>query len=223
MSEQELRQKLFWLIGIRLAIGTLLLGSAILVQISVPTVQPAVPFYYLIGLIYALSIVWALSLRFVHRRRWLLDLQLAGDALIVSAFIYVTGGVTSYFSSLYVLPIIAASIFQLRHGGLLVAVLSTIIYAALVAAQYMGAYGLLPDWWATPSGALPAGSFAQFTVAINVFGFFAVAVLSGSLAESLRHAGARLERASSEIADLQAFSRRSSAGRSPRCWGSRPT
>ena len=41
--------------------------------------------------------------------RWLVDLQLGGDALIVSAFIYFTGGVTSYFTSLYVLPIIAAS------------------------------------------------------------------------------------------------------------------
>ena len=38
-----------------------------------------------------------------------------------------------------------------------------------------------------------------------MFGFFAVAVLSGSLAEGLRSAGARLEQASTEIADLQAF------------------
>jgi two-component system sensor histidine kinase PilS (NtrC family) len=38
-----------------------------------------------------------------------------------------------------------------------------------------------------------------------MFGFFAVALLSGSLANSLRSAGARLEAASSEIADLQAL------------------
>ena len=206
MSEQELRRRLFWLIAIRLAIGTALLGSAILWQINVPSARPAEPFfYYLIGLIYALSIVWALSVRFVYRHRWLVDLQLAGDALIVSAFIYITGGVTSYFSSLYVLPIIAASMFQFRRGALLVAVLNTVIYGGLMAAQYMGPYGLMPDWWAEAPGTLPPLAFAQYTVAINVFGFFAVAVLSGSLAESLRHAGARLERASHEIADLQAF------------------
>ena len=35
--------------------------------------------------------------------------------------------------------------------------------------------------------------------------FFAVALLSGSLADSLRSAGVRLEAASSEIADLQAL------------------
>ena len=37
------------------------------------------------------------------------------------------------------------------------------------------------------------------------FGFFAVALLSGSLADSLQSAGARLEQASDEIADLQAL------------------
>src|SRR5205085_1370111 len=46
---------------------------------------------------------------------------------------------------------------------------------------------------------------AQYTVALNVFGFFAVALLSGSLANSLRTADARLELASTEIADLQAL------------------
>jgi hypothetical protein len=36
MPEHELRRKLYWLIGIRLAVGTVLLGSAILVQINTP-------------------------------------------------------------------------------------------------------------------------------------------------------------------------------------------
>jgi two-component system sensor histidine kinase PilS (NtrC family) len=42
-------------------------------------------------------------------------------------------------------------------------------------------------------------------VAINLFGFFAVAMLAGSLAEGVRSAGASLERASNQIADLRAF------------------
>ncbi len=42
-------------------------------------------------------------------------------------------------------------------------------------------------------------------MAINLSGFFAVALLAGSLAESLRSAGARLEYASHEIRDLRKF------------------
>jgi two-component system sensor histidine kinase PilS (NtrC family) len=205
MTEQQLRRKVAWLIGIRVAMGTVLLGSAILVQISTPGALPADPFYLLIVLMYTLNIVYLLTRRFVYHHRWLVDVQLAGDALIISAFIYVTGGVTSYFSSLYVLPIIAASIFQNRRGGWMVAVLSTLIYCSLVAAQYMQANGLLDQSWAPSVAVLPTFKVAQYTVATNVSGFFAVAMLSGSLAESLRHAGARLERASNEIADLQAF------------------
>jgi two-component system sensor histidine kinase PilS (NtrC family) len=46
---------------------------------------------------------------------------------------------------------------------------------------------------------------AVYTSGYYVFLFFAIAFLSGSLADRLQHAGMRLERASTEIADLQAF------------------
>jgi hypothetical protein len=41
-------------------------------------------------------------------------------------------------------------------------------------------------------------------VALNLFGFFAVALLSGSMAEGARSARVRLDRASTELADLLA-------------------
>src|SRR5207253_1543287 len=84
--------------------------------------------------------------------------------------------------------------------------LSTLLYAGLVFVEYLGGTGLLANHWlAAPSVVLPPRSVAQYTVALNVFGFFAVALLSGSLAEGLRSAGARLEQASTEIAGLQAL------------------
>ena len=49
---------------------------------------------------------------------------------------HLTGGVTSYFASLYTLPIIAASTVQSWRGGLMVGALSSLMYAALVVAQY---------------------------------------------------------------------------------------
>jgi two-component system sensor histidine kinase PilS (NtrC family) len=207
MSAPELRRKVAWLIGVRAIVSTILLGSATFARITGPSSFAVDPFFFLIGITYALTIVWALSLRLVDRHRWLLDLQLAGDALIVSAFIYVTGGVTSYFVSLYVLPIVAASTVQFRRGGLMVATLSAILYTGIVVAQYLMASGFLVAYpsLVNQSVILPSRSFAQFTIALNLFGFFAVAYLSGSLANSLRSAGARLAQASTEIADLQAL------------------
>ena len=206
MTDGGLRKNLAWLIAIRAIIGTILLGSAVVVQITAPGSFPVNPFFFLIGLTYGLTIIYGLTLRFVDRYRWLIDLQLAGDALIVSAFIYFTGGITSYFTSLYVLPVIAAGAIQFRRGGLMAATLSTVLYVGLVIAQYLAASGYRTDpWLAAATLTLPPSSVARYTVALNVFGFFAVALLSGSLADSLRSAGARLEEASTEIADLQAL------------------
>src|SRR5438876_11597192 len=206
MAENGIRRKVAWLILIRAAISTILLGSATFVQLTRPGLFPGNPFFSLIGLTFALTITYALTLRFAERNRWLIDLQLAGDALVVSAFIYFTGGIASYFSSLYVLPIVAASTMQFRRGGILVATFSAVLYSGLVLWQYLAASGLLHNsWLAAASIALPQRTTAQYIVALNVFGFFAVALLSGSLAEGMRSAGAQLEEASSTIADLQAL------------------
>ena len=198
-----LRRKLLWLIGGRAAVMTVLLGSAILIQSKAPGAFPIDPFFFLISLTYGLTALWALTLRFVDAHPWLIDVQLACDAVIVSAIVHVTGGVASYFSSLYALPIIAASTVQSWRGGLMVAVLSSLMYAGLVVGQYQGA-SVLPVIVAPD--ALPPLRVAVFTVGLNVFGFMAMAGLSGYLAEGLRRTGEQLEETSSQLADLQAFS-----------------
>ena len=202
----NLRSRLSTLIAVRVVVSTVLLGSAILVQLSRPGSFPVEPFFLLIGLTYALSVIYLGSLRYVDRYPWIADAQLGADAILVSAFIEVTGGITSYFSSLYLLPIMAASTVRFRRGALQVATLSAVLYLALVVAQYVEPTAFFPaSWQALGRLELPSQRFAQYTVAINLFGFFAVALLSGSLADSVRSAGARLEKASTQIADLRAF------------------
>ncbi|MBI2828157.1 MAG: PAS domain-containing protein [Acidobacteria bacterium] len=198
----DLRSRLSTLIAVRVVVSTLLLGSAILIQLNRPGAFPIDPFFFLIGLTYALSVVYLATLRFVNRYPWLADAQLGADALLVSGFIGLTGGIVSYFSSLYFLPIIAASTIRLRRGALQVAALSALLYLALVSAQYLA---IFPDWLGGRFLELPARRVAEYTMAINVFGFVAVALLSGSLAERLRSADARLVDASHEIEDLRAF------------------
>ncbi len=113
------------------------MGSAILIQISRPGAFPVDPFFALIGLTYAVSVFYLATLRFAEGHLWLVDLQFGVDALLVSAFIHVTGGITSNFSSLYLLPIIAASMIRYRRVAVQLAALSAIMYLALVAVQYV--------------------------------------------------------------------------------------
>ena len=193
------------LIAIRVGISTLLLGSAVFVQITAPGTFPGEPLFLLIGLSYGLNILWTLTLKWTERFRGIVDVQLACDALTVTGFIAVTGGITSYFAALYVLPIAAASSVQFRRGGMMIATLSALLYVGIVLVQYYGLAPLLGYRFLSNESILPPPRIVAYTTGLNVFLFFSIAFLSGSLADRLQRAGARLERASSEIADLQAF------------------
>jgi two-component system sensor histidine kinase PilS (NtrC family) len=200
----NLRRRLSTLIAVRVVLVTVLFGSAILIQISRPGAFPIDPYFALIGLTYALSVFYLATLRFAESHLWLADLQFGADALLVSAFIHVTGGIASNYSTLYLLPIIAAAIIRYRRVATQVAVLSAALYLAIVVAQY-GDFDVPLARRFSPVVELPTLRVAQYTVVINLGGFLAVAFLAGSLANSLRSAGARLEDASLVIRDLRAY------------------
>jgi hypothetical protein len=104
--------------------------------------------------------------------------QLGCDAVIVSAIVLLTGGVASYASTLYTPADHRGQRHPVAAGGVMVGVLSAVLYAGLVLMQYTGG-GLLPM---VGYPLLPPRD-ALFTVGLNVFGFLGVALLSGSLAE----------------------------------------
>src|SRR6476661_8569294 len=174
--ETDLRRRIGWLIVVRAIIGTLLLGGATVAQITAPGSFAVHPFFWLIAITYALTIVWASTLPYVERARWTIDAQLGCDAVIVSAFIFLTGGVTSFFPLLFALPIIAASVIQFRRGGLMVATLSAVLYMGIVLTQYVPSGLALNAWLVSDAAVLPSPAAAQYVVALNLFGFFAVAL-----------------------------------------------
>lgn len=193
-------------VALRLAAATVLLGAALVVQLRTPGDLGPSPFFVLIALVYGVSLVFIASLRFVDRFPWLTDIHFAIDVVLVTACVALTGGITSLFTTLYVLPIVAASTIQFRRGALQLAAFGSLLFGGVVLAQYLQATGNLGAVFGlTFGGPLPSLSVAQFTVGLNVFGLFAVAFLSGSLAERVRRADVRLEQASEELADLQFF------------------
>jgi two-component system sensor histidine kinase PilS (NtrC family) len=88
---------------------------------------------------------------------------------------------------------------------MMIATLSTLLYIGIVLAQMFDLADLLGFTFLAQDGVLPPRRIVAYTTGLNVFLFFSIAFLSGSLADRLQRAGVRLERASSEIADLQAF------------------
>jgi len=207
MSDPAVHRRTVLLMIWRLVITTILLGSAAAIQINAEAAAQPDPLYFLIACTYALSAVYALSLRLTARAHWLIEVQLALDALTVAGFVWVTGGILSYFSFLYALPIMAASAVAFRRGALRIAALSMVLYAVTTAMQY--AQAPVQPWsvWEPDLPLLlPHGLVAEYTVAVHLLGFLAVGLLTGSLAERVRAADERLADASTAIANLKAYS-----------------
>ena len=179
--DRTLRRRLAVHIAVRLLVATVLLGAAAIVSLRNPGALPINPFFFLVGLTFAVSLGFIGSLRFVDRLPWLTDVHFAIDSIVVSAAVMITGGVESLFAILYMLPIVAASSVQFRRGGLQIAGLSTILFIGVVVTQYLGANGYLQvPLDGLVKNDLPPVNVAQYVVALNAFGLFAVAFLSGS-------------------------------------------
>ena len=137
-----------------------------------------------------------------------LTLQFLADALVVLAVVWSTGGLLSAYTPLMLLPVLAASVLGGRRAGMRAAgVLGTGV-VALSAVQY----GWLPAPTALRDplqvALLPPLPLAAYTLAANVGGFVATALLVGHLSESLSRTGADLARATTSLADLTTLSQR---------------
>jgi two-component system sensor histidine kinase PilS (NtrC family) len=197
---------LVWLMVLRVVVVTALLGSAVVTEVLARPSEPGEPLYLLIALTYLLTLLYALAWPFTaaHRRE-LAYAQVLGDLLIVTGIVHSTGGIESNFSFLYVISIISASIILFGRGGLLAATVASVLYGALVQALYLGAIRAYPAA-AQPTAVVLPSQVVAYTIFLNVFAFYTVALLTSYLSESLRLAGRKLEEASDSLADLEAFS-----------------
>ena len=202
-AESELGRQLKWLMTFRVVVTTTLLVCAFVIELLFRPLLPLWPFYVLAIGAYLLTLAYAGALRAFPGPRAQAYVQLAGDAAIVTGFVYFTGGVQSPFSFLYLPGIVAACILLLRRGGFAIAACSWAMYSALVLLLQRGA---LP-----PS---PQGLFAEsvvpsvrvlYALLAHLVSFLALAYLASHLTESLRRTGHELAMRQDDLAQLRAF------------------
>ncbi|HSL17608.1 MAG TPA: ATP-binding protein [Methylomirabilota bacterium] len=179
-----------WLLGLRLVVISTLFLGVLLIQVNTHLILPLRTFYGLILLSYGLSLVYLT----LHARRLSPRLQaavqLTGDLVVVTGFVYATGGVYSPFSFLYLTVIVVAAA-MLRGGGFIFAGLSAIAYGIQANLMFFGLLPLPLDFEGAPM--VPAPSRVLYQILIHVVGFILVALLVSYLTESLRKAHSRLE------------------------------
>lgn len=197
-----LRVRLFWLMGLRLVVVTLLLGLSILIHVGRGDLTNT--FFALIAFTYAVTIVYATVLRYLRTERALVRMavvQVGLDLLLETILVARSGGVESPFPVLYMMTVALTSFMLKRRGGLITAGLAAILFGLVVVAQL---YGLpVPGRGIPPSRVTVPETL--YTFGVNTLGLLVVGFLSGTLAEQLRRAGLSLEEKAQGLQRLQVF------------------
>ena len=173
------KSKIRWLMILRVIILTILLGSISIVQIKRVSISFN-PFYVLIALTYMLTILYAVLFHYMNNLNVLAYIQLVADVLIEACLIYLTGGIESTFSFMFIITIITASIVLSRRGSLVIASMSSILYGLLLDLQYFGIISF-PSSQALITTHLNS-SYVFYTIFVNICAFYLIAFLSGYLA-----------------------------------------
>jgi len=190
--------------GLRLTVATVILIVSILLQMREGEGFFSTPMrglYLFAGLAYLLAIVYAVFERRVRDKVRFAIVQIAGDLVLLSGIVLITGGAASPFIILYFLIIIGAGILFYRAGSMIAAAASAVLFGIAVAAPLVQRLAVFidPDGTTLAMGRAAVG----YRHLLAVFSFFLVAFLASHLSESLRRVGEELSHASASLADLE--------------------
>jgi two-component system, NtrC family, sensor histidine kinase PilS len=146
---------------------------------------------------FALTLAYALLLRFSESFRAQAYLQMFGDILLVTALVYSTGTTASPLTALYLVVIFMMSCLVSRRGTFILTALACACYLLLVYVAYH-----------RNPAALDGHQALQSAIGFYIFAFFAVAFLGSQFNERLSRTDETLALAHRSLDDLRAFSER---------------
>jgi signal transduction histidine kinase len=188
------RKDILWLILLRLIIVTTLVVSAVVIQYSTSTFLSTL-FYYLIIFAYILSVVYILLYLWGKHQTFQVCLQIFFDLLLITSFVYFSGGLKGSFYFLYVFEIIAASIVLSKRAAYLTAALSGVFFGVLVNGMHLG---FIPYFGSDQPTELSPGLVVN-NIVISWSVFFLVAFLMNYMTEGLRRTAEKLRLAQREL------------------------
>lgn len=182
------------LIILRLVLVSLAIGAAIFFMPGEAFYSPFLQAFLLT--VYVLSALYIVLWRYA-RPALAYNVQFYADLVLLSLLLYVTGGIRSLFTPLYVLIIVYSSLLRQREGGLLALTLCIISYTGIIHLGYFG--------WLPAETEIADYRNLIFQIAVNVLAFAAVAVLGIQLSQRLRLAHRELGVTRGSLAALTAL------------------
>ena len=195
----DLKRRITYLMLYRVVLITLVLGVTVALSLSSQDLSPT-PLFAMIVVTYALSLVYAWFMPRVENPLRFADAQIAGDLMITTVLVYMTGGPQSGFTFLYPLSIIGAATVRLRHGAVKVAAVSV---ALLLLISALGAWHVLPHFGAEPWEVTRTQLLRQLV--LNLGACVGVGILAANLGDEIARSGERLEKQRATTLDLAAL------------------
>src|SRR5438876_12102056 len=192
---KDRRKWLLRLIYVRMVAFTIFLAAE-------ATRNPTADVLVLLAVVYALSACWFALLKLNRSYVAQSYVQIALDLLLITWTVNRTGGLDSYFSSLYFLEIVMSSILLERRGAFVAGTGSPLFHFAPPDPGHCGYIPATTNVWPD----LPS---LQYIISLNICGCCSVACLSNFLAESCVRTAVGLGQSTGQIAFLQACSDRS--------------
>jgi signal transduction histidine kinase len=175
------RKNILRLILIRLVIVTTLVVSAFIIQFSTEAFLSLNQFYlilsfYLLSLAYLVLYLWG---KFYTLQA---SAQIFFDLILVSALVYISGGLQGSFYFLYIFDIIAASIIISKRASYITAALSAILLGLMVELMY---FKVIPYYGPGEQIEISLG-LMNYNIFMAWSSFFLVAFFINYLTENLR-------------------------------------
>jgi two-component system sensor histidine kinase PilS (NtrC family) len=193
------RTWLAWLVKVRVIIITFLFAVEFLIVKVTPNNVPTRLFITVVLVWYTVSVFFIVLGSIWQEHKLQAIIQIFTDLAFVTAVVYVTGGIDTFFNFLYPLAIIVASILLPRYWAYLTAAVSFILFGALLELCY---FEKIPTYQFSARG---DSKSLQAVILINFFAYLTVAHLSSALTAKLRQAGRELQDKSGELLSLQAL------------------
>ncbi len=182
------------LILLRLVIVTSLVVSALIIQFSTSAFLSLNQFYLIVSF-YMLSLLYIVLYMFGKYYALQVSAQIFFDLILITALVYISGGLQGFFYFLYVFDIIAASIILSKRAAYITAALSAISLGILVELMY---FQLIPYYGPGQEMEISLG-LMNYNIFMAWSAFFLVAFFMNYLTERLRKAQDEMQLAQKEL------------------------
>jgi two-component system sensor histidine kinase PilS (NtrC family) len=194
--------KLKRLILLRMIMSTLIIGAAIMVRHLHAGDGPVVPFYSILGLYYLSNVAAWYAIQKKTDISLLVRLMTAVDIATLMIITHFTGGSSSYFTILLVLPIVISGEYNQIAGGLTAAGLVVSLYFSYSFLE-MGGIIETPvgNWGGSIAGIDMVGQLLRGY--LHMVLFVLTGLLSGYISQHILHNGEQLADRDKQIRQIQ--------------------